>query len=105
MDEIKTKIDHVFEFIQRKGKTTPKEVSREIKLNSDELDKYLEVLRKSGLIKVHYKLFNTYLSAADDDPVKLADQFKSQLYEDYTDNTAAVDKNLKIMALKSMLME
>ena len=108
MDEIKTKIDLVFDFVQTKRKTTLRELSREVRVNADELDKYVNLLRKYGLIKVEYQWFNTFLYAEEIDLLKLSDEFKSQLYSSPDAETKGVevtDKNLKITALRSMQVE
>jgi predicted DNA-binding transcriptional regulator len=110
MDEIKTKIDNVLEFIQKKETTTKKEVSKEFKMNSDELDKYIQILHKSGMIKVRYNWLNTYISA-EVDPIKMADEFKDTLNSECTNSSLGsndaeiADRHLKIMTLKSMLMK
>lgn len=61
MREIKTRIDDVFEFIQERGKTTAKEVSKEVGVDNKELETFVHVLKKNGLIRVRYALVNTYL--------------------------------------------
>jgi hypothetical protein len=66
MDKIRTRIDDVFDFIQEKGVTTKKEVSKELCLNSDELEKFVSVLQQHHLIDVRYSLMNTYLSVGEE---------------------------------------
>ena len=109
MKEIKTRIDKVFEFVKRRKKTTLKEVSREVRFDGDELDKCIYVLSKHNLIKVQYGLFNTYIYAEEDNILRLVDEFKSQLHatanDAIVDKGIATDRNLKIMALRSMSME
>ncbi|QLJ52417.1 MAG: hypothetical protein Sv326_0242 [Candidatus Fermentimicrarchaeum limneticum] len=112
MDEIRTRIDDVFDFIQKKGKTTSREVHKGVKISGDEVDKYVYVLRKYGLIKVSYGWFDTHLYINEDPAIRLADEFKSQLYAD-ADNTAIFDKefagdiankDIKALAFMSMLL-
>ena len=66
MEEIRTRIDDVFEFIQERGKTTTREVSRGVRVDGDELDKFLYVLQKNGLIDVKYGLINTYIYSGEE---------------------------------------
>jgi len=61
MNEIRTRIDEVLDFIQERGTTTKKEVSRELCLDTDELDKFISLLQKNHLIEVRCGLVNTYL--------------------------------------------
>jgi transcription initiation factor IIE alpha subunit len=107
MDEIKTKIDDVFDFIQKKGKTTSKEVRNGLKISGDDLDTYLYVLRRYGMIEVKYDWFETYLYINEDNALKLADEFKSQLSNaDSTvifDKQDATNKNIKALAFMSTL--
>lgn len=108
MDEIKTKIDDVFDFIQKRRKTTSREVSKELKISGDDLDTYVYVLRRYGVIEVKYGWFDTQLYINEDNALKLADEFKYQLYcnADSTvifDKKGAVDKNIKALAFMSML--
>ncbi len=107
MDEIKTKIDDVFDFIQKKGKTTSREVSKEVKISKDDLDTYVYILRRYGMIEVKYGWFDTHLYI-NEDALKLADEFKYQLYSnaDSTvifDKEGAADRNIKALAFMSML--
>jgi hypothetical protein len=112
MDEIKTRIDQVHDFITARRKTTFRELLRESKLNRDELDKYVHVLCKYGLIKAKYGWFDTYLYIEKDNVTELIDEFKSLLDAGSIDDTVtsdkdedATDKNLKIIAMKSILSE
>jgi len=66
MREIRTGIDKVFDFIQERGKTTKKEILRELYVDADELDKYLVVLQENHLIAVRYALTDTYLSIGEE---------------------------------------
>lgn len=111
MEEIKTKIDEIFDFIQRRGSTTPNEVSKEFRMGPDELDKYVHVLSKSGLIKVHYSWLTTHFSVEESDSVPLAGEFKSTMNNEYAGDSAVLstkdaeiaDKNLKIITMKRIL--
>jgi len=110
MDEIKTKIDLVFEFVRSRKRASRREISRAVRLSGDEVDEYIYVLRKYGLIKVRYGWFDTYLYTEEDDVLKLVDEFKSLLCTETASDTTifdkdaeVIDKNLKIMALRSLL--
>jgi len=109
MDEIRTRIDDVFDFIQKKGKTTSREVRKGVRISGDDVDKYVYVLRKYGLIKVSYGWFDTHLYINEDPAIRLADEFKSQLYADAAifDKEVAGDmanKDIKALAFMSMLL-
>ena len=65
MNEIRTRIDEVLDFIQERGTTTKKEVSRELCLDADELDKFITLLHKNHMIEVRYGLANTYLCVGE----------------------------------------
>ena len=111
MEEIKTRIDHVHDFIAARNKTTYRELSREFSLNREELDKYVHVLCKYGLVKAKYGWFNTYLYKENGNITELIDGFKSLLYAGSIgdtvepDNGELTDKDLKITAMKSILAD
>jgi len=56
MREIKTRIDDVLEFIQDRKATTFNEVSVETGLDKHTVEKFVDLLSTSGLVKVKYNL-------------------------------------------------
>ena len=111
MEEIRTRIDVVFDFVASKRRTTFRELSREFKLKREDLERYTSVLSKYGLIKVKYGWFDTYLYT-EENIVQLIDEFKSLLYVEsaneavtFDNDIEVTDKNLKITALRSILTE
>jgi len=61
MEEIKTKVDDIVEFVQTRKKTTFGEVSRKVGIDRDRLEHIANVLQENGIIQVRYGLISTYL--------------------------------------------
>jgi len=61
MEEIKTKVDDIVEFVQTRKKTTFGEVSRKVGIDRDRLEHIANVLQENGIIQVRYGLVGAYL--------------------------------------------
>jgi len=66
MEEIRTKIDDVLDFIEDRRVTTVKEVSSQVGVDRDRLDFFIEILENNRLIEVKYVIMGPLLYVGEE---------------------------------------
>ncbi|QLJ53142.1 MAG: hypothetical protein Sv326_0967 [Candidatus Fermentimicrarchaeum limneticum] len=66
MEEIRTKIDDVLDFIEDRRVTTAGEVSSQVGVDRDMLDVFIEILKNNRLIEVKYVIMGPLLYVGEE---------------------------------------